>query len=67
MIVELVRETSFSGDDWYSVCVNGKYVFGSFDKNRVEEYYNRAKNNKLDKRREVLKREEIDVPSDDKN
>jgi hypothetical protein len=69
MIVELVKEKSSFGDDWYAVYIDGRHVIGSFDKEKAEHYYEKATNDKKQnqKPREVLKREEIIVPSDDKN
>jgi hypothetical protein len=69
MIVELIKERNNLGDFWYGVYVDGKYVIGSFDKEKAEHYYEKATNDKKQnqKPREVLKREEIIVPSDDKN
>lgn len=66
MKIELVKESKHRRDDWYSIEIDGRYIFGSHTLKDVEEIYENLKKdpNYLEPKKEILKSSEIDVPSE---
>jgi hypothetical protein len=64
MKIELVQEYRIAEGPWYSVYVDGRYIIGSFDREKAERYYIDAKNNYGNMNTKIiLKSEELGVSS----
>lgn len=63
MKIELVEETQFNKESWYSVRVNDVYIIGTGIKKNAEELYDRVVKDPslVEKKINILKSEEIDV------
>ena len=65
MKIELVQENNLTGV-WYSIYIDDKYITGSSNKEKVEEYYLEIKEKyPIVYKKIILKSEEIDVPLED--
>jgi|LakMenEpi03Aug12_release.lakeMendotaPanAssembly.Ray.scaffolds.fasta_scaffold300934_2 hypothetical protein len=68
MKLELIKETKLGDKPWYEIRMNDRLVTGSYDLERMEEVYANVKNGGdpfLTK--EILRSEEIVVPSEETN
>ena len=64
MKLELVKETEFNKEPWYSIYLNERYVFGGHDKERIDGIFAEAvcdPENYFKTTKEVLKSAEIIV------
>ena len=63
MKVELIEEIKLDENPWYIIEIDGKYVKGTYDKSKAEEFYAKVLEdiNFLNKKRNILKSEEIEV------
>ena len=66
MKLELLKETKTGRDPWYEVKLNGELKYGSWSHPDAMAVFNALlKDPKaMDAKKEILKSEEIDVPSD---
>ena len=62
MKVELIEEKKLGQELWYEVRVDDKYITGSYEKEKVEEFYNNIVENPnfINERKIVLKSKEIE-------
>jgi hypothetical protein len=70
MKLEIVREASFADEDWFAIYLDGRYIIGSYNRQRIEEIFTDAVSdpeNFFKTRKEVLKSEEISVNLQEKN
>tara|TARA_R110000868_G_scaffold30607_8_gene113069 strand:- start:2176 stop:2379 length:204 start_codon:yes stop_codon:yes gene_type:complete len=64
MKLEIVKETKWNGDIWYSIKLDGVYVAGSSNEKELLKVYDDAKSSPktfFETKKEVLKSEEIDL------
>jgi hypothetical protein len=65
MKLELIKETKAGDNAWYELRVNDRFVTGSYTLEKVEEAYNNVKSGGDPfLRKEILRSEEIVVPSE---
>lgn len=66
MKLELLKEESFGKAPWYVVKIDGEYKYGSWSHPDAMNIFNALLKDPtaLDVKKEILKSEEIDVPSD---
>ena len=68
MKLEIEKVTELGKEEpWYRLTKDGSYVTGSFSLQVIEEKYELMKNGAPKKTVEILKSEEIDVPSPETN
>ena len=67
MKVELIKEERFNESPYYIIKVDDKFVTGAIQLDKAEELYNDLVSNPevLKTKIEILKSQEIDVPSTD--
>jgi hypothetical protein len=66
MKLELIKETKLGDRPWYELRVNDRFVTGSYDLEKVEQsYYNVKNGGDPFTTKEILRSEEIVVPSDE--
>lgn len=64
MKLEIVKETKWNGDVWYCIQLDGEYVAGSSNQEKLLKVYDDAKSSPktfFETKKEVLKCEEIDL------
>jgi hypothetical protein len=65
MKLELIKETKLGDRPWYELRVNDRFATGSYDLENVEQaYYNVKNGGDPFIKKEVLRSEEIVVPSE---
>lgn len=69
MRVELVEEIKYDGEPWYVVKIDGMYFKGTGNKLNAEKHYNDIVNDPsiIKTKENILKSQEIDVPSEETN
>jgi hypothetical protein len=68
MKLELIKETKAGDNAWFELRVNDKFVTGSYTLEKMEEAYNNIKNGGDPfLKKEILRSEEIIVPSEETN
>lgn len=66
MKIELIKETKAGDNAWYELRVNDRFATGSYDLAKVEEAYDNVKNGGDPfLKKEILRSEEIVVPSEE--
>lgn len=66
MKIELIKETKLGERPWYEIRVNDRLVTGSYDLERMEEAYANVKAGQDPfLKKEILRSEEIVVPSEE--
>jgi len=66
MKLELIKETKAGDNAWFELRVNDKFVTGSYTLEKMEEAYNNIKNGGDPfLKKEILRSEEIIVPSEE--
>jgi len=68
MKLELIKESKLGDRPWYELRANDKFVTGSYDLEKVEQsYYNVKNGGDPFITKEVLRSEQIVVPSEETN
>jgi hypothetical protein len=70
MKLEIIRETSFACEPWYGIYLDGRYMTGSSDQQKIDQIFTEAVSdpeNFFKTRKEVLKSQEIFVNLQEKN
>lgn len=61
--MKIVKESKLNDEAWYSLFVDEKYITGSYDREKIEKFFEQIKENPslFFKTKEVIKTDFIDI------
>ena len=69
MIIELVEETKYNGEPWYTITADGKWIYSTGNKLNAEKAYSEiiADPEIIKTKRNILSSQEVDVSLQETN